>query len=375
MEATHLPGGAALVQGFVRLPAEIDAIPWLMSISGDGSVAWERRIITSDYVSVDALVAGDDGLVAMGGQAYVGATGVDAWVAALDSTGAEIWSRSLGSASIDGIDDLASTPGGGWVALGHTDGYGAGDLDVWVVKLDSAGQIEWQKTYGSTGPDSGTTVAVRAGGGYSFAGLLDGTPWLAALTADGSVEWERTYVPDGTVGSVGSVRSLGTDDGGHLVTATIAPLETLFTPRDLWALHVDVDGQVEACAVAQAQPSSAVAASDAIATDFPIAVETISTHSPIDDPMPTEAHDSYVDAQCGAGESTSWGTTGFLGSCSCPPGALCVGPTTGCGYDLTCVGRTNGATCSVRCGTNDTCPGSTCTIISVGETNLGAWCQ
>jgi len=45
---------------------------------------------------------------------------------------------------------VKETPDGGYVLAGNTNSYGAGGLDFWVLKTDSLGRIEWQKTYGDT---------------------------------------------------------------------------------------------------------------------------------------------------------------------------------------------------------------------------------
>jgi hypothetical protein len=361
--------GTVFAFGFLRqLSTDRDALPWYVSIAADGTVAWEQRL-TSGNVYPTAIATRASGGIAFGGYDFE----PDAWVAAVDDTGAIAWSRSFGRASsTERVVDLAPRPDGGWIVLADTDGFGAGDVDVWVVALDRDGAIEWQRTYGSPAEDRAATVAARADG-YTFSGRRDGRAWLVGLAADGSVQWERIHEPPDAV--VRGVAAIATDDGGALVTATVAAIDSFLAPSDVWALHVDAQGLAAGCAVVQTPTPSATSSTDATATDVTVDLERLTPHAAAEEPMAPEAVQSYLDVHCGPGEGTPWGDAAFLEPCTCAAGALCVGPTSGCGYGLTCVGRTGSARCSVRCGTDVNCPGSRCTIISVGSTHLGGWCQ
>jgi hypothetical protein len=367
--ASFRPDGSAFARGFLRqLATDVDALPWLVAIANDGTILWEQRL-TSDNASIDAIAVRAPSGFAIGGADRE----PNAWVASADESGALEWSRSFGgTASVERVVDLATRPDGGLIVLAETDGFGAGGVDVWVVALDALGAIEWQRSYGSAGEDRGTTIAVRSGG-YTFSGRLDGRAWLVGLAADGAVVWERTYEPPS--GVVGSASAIPTDDGGSLLTGAITVIDSFLAPADVWALHVDTEGLVEGCAIVQTPTPSATSSTDATATDVAVVLETLTPHTGADEAATPETTDSYVDVHCGPGESTPWGDAGFLESCSCPAGQLCVGPATGCGHGLTCVGRTGSARCSVRCGTDANCPSSGCTVINVGGTNLGGWCQ
>ena len=62
------------------------------------------------------------------------------------------------------------TADGGYIIAGDTRSFGAGNTDAWCLKLDASGNVIWQKTYGTAGPDSAKAVQVTADGGYFFAG-------------------------------------------------------------------------------------------------------------------------------------------------------------------------------------------------------------
>ncbi|MDM8540115.1 hypothetical protein QUF90_03410 [Desulfococcaceae bacterium HSG9] len=89
------------------------------------------------------------------------------------------------------------TSDGGVIAVGQTDSFGAGDTDMWLVKLDAAGKIEWQKAVGGPGFDTAHSVH-QIVGGYIVAGVTtsdDGNKDIAVIKLDsgGAVQWQKTY--------------------------------------------------------------------------------------------------------------------------------------------------------------------------------------
>jgi hypothetical protein len=68
---------------------------------------------------------------------------------------------------------IVQTTDGGYAVAGRTLSFGAGGLDVYLVKTDSAGNIVWNKTYGGTGTDFAWSVVTTTDGGYAIAGYTD----------------------------------------------------------------------------------------------------------------------------------------------------------------------------------------------------------
>src|SRR5262245_8312993 len=72
----------------------------------------------------------------------------DVFVFKLDSFGSIQWEKSYGGTADEVSNAIETTSDGGYIVAGYTTSYGAGDRDVWILKLDSAGNIDWQNTYG-----------------------------------------------------------------------------------------------------------------------------------------------------------------------------------------------------------------------------------
>ena len=101
----------------------------------------------------------------------------DLWVAKLNSCGDIEWQRSAGGTGYESARDIAQTADGGFIVLGETNssdgdvvaGHG-GTKDIWLLKLSAAGNIEWQKRYGGSGFDIGNHIEIMSDGSYLIAG-------------------------------------------------------------------------------------------------------------------------------------------------------------------------------------------------------------
>ncbi|MEW6364024.1 MAG: hypothetical protein AB1714_05235 [Acidobacteriota bacterium] len=109
------------------------------------------------------------------------------------------WARVIGGAGTDVPRSVQQTSDGGFVLAGYTWGSFGGDQNAWVVKLDSSGIVSWQKTFGgAAGSDWATEVRQADDGGYyvgcySMAFGNGVEAWVLRLDSAGGVVWQRTY--------------------------------------------------------------------------------------------------------------------------------------------------------------------------------------
>ena len=113
-----------------------------------------------------------------------------------------------------GVDKVA---GGGYVIVGRTNTFGAGQDDVYLIRIDESGGEVWTKTYGGAGGDKGHAVRQTADGGFIVAGssLSSGIPmkgYLLRVDPDGNEIWSKTYP---TTSTFSAVRV--TDDQGYIL--------------------------------------------------------------------------------------------------------------------------------------------------------------
>jgi hypothetical protein len=156
------------------------------------------------------------------------------WLLGAASAGAQVasWSRTYGGTSWDEALVIAPTSDGGYVVAGMTRSFGAGSYDVWVLKLDGSGNVQWQKTYGGTNDDWAHAIVPTSDGGYVVAGKTNSFGagsndfWVLKLDGSGNVVWQKTY--GGTYGDWAHAIA-PTSDGGYVVAGGLRPPATLIS--------------------------------------------------------------------------------------------------------------------------------------------------
>ncbi|HEU5164246.1 MAG TPA: PKD domain-containing protein [Chitinophagaceae bacterium] len=207
------------------------AIQWQKALGGTGSENLLCIQPTADggYITCGYTFSNDGDVSGY----HPGNKEADAWVVKLNSSGGIQWQKALGGSGCDYANRVLSTSDGGYIMAGHTDSND-GDVsssrekDVWIVKLNSSGTIEWQKTLGGTHDEFDYALQSTTDGGYIIAGNTNSNDgdvrgfhggesdaWIVKLSNSGTIEWQKT-LGGSLYDCAKSVKP--TADGGYIVS-------------------------------------------------------------------------------------------------------------------------------------------------------------
>jgi hypothetical protein len=194
---------------------------YLIKTNASGDTVWTRTFGGADYdVGYAVQQTSDGGYIVAGATRSFGAGGYDVWLVKTDASGETLWTRTFGGPGDDEARSLDQTADGGFVLAGHTESYGAGQGDVFVVRTDVLGNQLWSGTYGGNGPDEAFSVRRTADGGFVVAGFTQSfgvagdDVYLIKTDAQGDTLWTRTF---GGGDDDFAYSVLQTTDGGYLV--------------------------------------------------------------------------------------------------------------------------------------------------------------
>ena len=170
-------GGYIVVGDTIRY-APVDEDFYLFKTDAAGNVLWEKTYATAGISISDignsAVQTSDGGYVFLGtSRSFIGSPFPNMTLVKTDNAGNELWKKSFGGVMNDYGIEVLQTPDGGYLLLGTTNGEGAGNYDVILIKTDNAGNQVWKKTFGGPQSDSCMRIRPTSDGGYILLGSTD----------------------------------------------------------------------------------------------------------------------------------------------------------------------------------------------------------
>jgi len=247
---------------------------WLVKLDKQGNLVWEKcyggtnsefftRIFQANEGNFLLLGDSDSSDGDISNDPYPEST--DFWIVKIDSLGNILWDRIVGGGILDQIWTGTLTDDGGIVAYGwsgSTDGdvsisYGA--YDIWMVKLSSEGEKEWDFTIGTDWFDYGQAAIQTSDGGFLCGGAcaigeggnLTCDPFnynaeaiLVKLDKDRNIEWQQCY---GGSDHDGITALIETTDGyifGAYVNSNDGDISGWHGGNDIWIVKTDLLGNI-----------------------------------------------------------------------------------------------------------------------------------
>ncbi len=162
---------------------------WIVKLDGSGNTSWQKLLGGSANDEANSVQATSDGGCVVSGSSLSSNTGTltgftsngltDYWILKLDVSGNVQWQKLYGGANDDYCYKIQLTADGGSIVTGTNNSSNTGNLtglvnsglfDVWTLKLDATGNIQWQKLFGETASDGPAAIRILNDGSYILAG-------------------------------------------------------------------------------------------------------------------------------------------------------------------------------------------------------------
>jgi PKD repeat protein/putative intracellular protease/amidase len=207
-----------------------------------GDIVWTKSVSGNFSEFAHSIIETDEGGFLLTGSSITTMADAygdrDLYLLKLDSTGSEEWSRTIDNNFFDSGHSVLAAPDGGFVIAGHTD-IPFSLLDMFLLKIDSDGNENWRREFGSKGlHDYGRSVCTTSDGGYILCGATQsvetGSDVLVVRTdAQGHEIWNKRF---GGPGSDWGSSVSEASDGSYVLTGHTGSFGA--GQHDVWLVKV-----------------------------------------------------------------------------------------------------------------------------------------
>jgi hypothetical protein len=165
----------------------------------------------------------DGGYIICGSTKSFGAGNYDVYIVKINADGSKSWTKTFGGSGSDYGRSIQQTADSGYVITGSSNSFNFGDNNVYLIKTDVNGDLMWSETIGGFGDDGGNSVIETSDGGYAVTGFSEvmghKTVYLLKTLPDGTRIFESNLASEGEGNSI-----LQAADGGFVINGTIREL-------------------------------------------------------------------------------------------------------------------------------------------------------
>ncbi len=226
---------------------------WIFKLKPDGNVEWDQILGGSqDDVANSIQQTSDGGFIVAGATYSKGAGEEDAWVLRLNTNGNLLWDKTFGGKGDDWAKSIQQTTDGGYIVAGETS-KNADSSNAWVFKLDYKGDILWERVCGNNTQNKVRSIQQTSDEGYIVVGntgkslsyCMQG--WVFKLEPNGDTRWDKTFIfGEEYNNNTASIQQ--TTDGGYIVagyTDGYTHSKKMTMHKDAWILKLESDGDKE----------------------------------------------------------------------------------------------------------------------------------
>jgi hypothetical protein len=200
---------------------------WIVKLSKDGNLLWQKTFGGTKEDNAASIHETLDGSFVVAATTYsddlditdkrsVFVNNADFWIFKIDGNGKLLWQEVYGGSNDEITSSLIENSDGNIFVTGTTNSNnldisnkrgGQGNQDIWVLKLNSDGNLLWQKTFGGTKNDESSSIREISDGSITIAGntyssdldisskrgaINESDAWIVKIDTDGNIVWEKT---------------------------------------------------------------------------------------------------------------------------------------------------------------------------------------
>lgn len=216
--------GGFIIGGYTKSFGNGTEDVFLTKTDANGNISWSRTYYGINEEGSSAVQqTPDGGYITTGYTTSFGVSNSDIYIVKTDAGGTIQWSKTFGGSSGEESYSITNTADGGYAIIGSTTSYGSGGADIYFLKIDSNGNLVWNKTYGGIYWDIALSMQQTSDNGFAITGML-GLDTATSTGADicllktdsnGNLQWSKTF--GGIDYEVGN-SVIQTLDGGFIIT-------------------------------------------------------------------------------------------------------------------------------------------------------------
>ncbi|MFC1686030.1 GLUG motif-containing protein [Nanoarchaeota archaeon] len=174
---------------------------WAVKYNSTGDYQWNGTMGgNEDDIAYGVAIDSNDDIILVGDTLSFGAVGNDFWTVKYNSTGNYQWNKTIGGSIDDFAYGVAVDSNDDVIVAGYTDSFGAGSNDFWTVKYNSTGDYQWNRTIGGGSDENAYGVAINSADNIFLIGYTDSFGvggseglWTVKYNSAGDYQWNKTY--------------------------------------------------------------------------------------------------------------------------------------------------------------------------------------
>ncbi len=200
---------------------------YLLRTDNSGNVLWAKEFGDSgNEIGYCVQQTDDAGYILVGTTTSYGTGAKDIWLIKTNYVGIVEWDTTYGGSLNDYAYSVKQCFDGGYIIAGKTNSFGAGRYDAWIIKVDTTGVLEWEYLLGGSQNDMANSIEQTFDNGYIVAGVTNSfgngksDAWLVKLDYSGTIVWQKTF--GSTLDEVATTVKLASteQDSGYILFGT-----------------------------------------------------------------------------------------------------------------------------------------------------------